>query len=118
MAKSSATTAHDLEADDLNFGVSYTMGNITLAGVTQRREFSLNGSEVDQIDSTGLSVAYAANGLGVSAYMMSTDGTVSADSDNYGVGASYDLGGGASVSGGVAGGDADTVYDIGLNFTF
>ena len=117
-AKASATTAHDLEADDVNLGASYTIGDITLAGVAQRREFSINGAVVDQIDSHGLSVAHAANGLGATAFMMNTDSSVTGATNVYGLGASYDLGGGASVNGGVVGGDVDTVYDVGLASTF
>jgi hypothetical protein len=51
-------------------------------------------------------------------------GVTVGDLDSVGLGASYDLGGGAAISGGVArlkdklANESDSVYDLGLTFSF
>ncbi|MGV6888660.1 porin [Rhodophyticola sp. SM2404] len=70
-------------------------------------------------DSYGLHAAYAVNdALTLSAaYASSETGTV--ETDAFGVGFSYGLGGGVSVAGGVGENAADnTVMDLGINFSF
>ena len=67
----------------------------------------------------GVSVSYSAGALGLTAFYSQDEATAgSTSSDNYGLGASYDLGGGLSLVGGVVGGDEDTVADFGLNMAF
>ena len=117
-AKFTISNTHDLSAEDVNLGVSYKFDAVTVSAVAQRKTFDLNGAEIDQLDSTGLSVAYSDNGLGVNAFVMSTDAASSERKNIYGFGGSYELGGGASVMAGVVGGDTDTSYDVGLSFKF
>jgi outer membrane protein OmpU len=77
----------------------------------------------------GISGTYAVDALSVTAFYNNKDLTSSGagaeiDLDAYGLGAAYDLGGGASVVGGVVTADAngpegsDTAWDFGVNFAF
>lgn len=75
----------------------------------------------------GLGLESTFGDVGVAAYVKQTnllafDAAVGDDSIlNYGIGASYDLGGGASVVGGIADSDAlnsDAVADLGVKFKF
>ncbi len=63
-----------------------------------------------------LSVSGTFGGVGVTAFAAQNRDFVG--TDTFGVGASYDLGGGAKVLGGVADNGTDTIAELGLNFTF
>ena len=67
-----------------------------------------------------LSLTYAADAVAVTAFY-NVDDRPAVALKKYGVGASYDLGGGAKLVAGVAGDDAagnETAYDLGLTFSF
>jgi outer membrane protein OmpU len=70
----------------------------------------------------GLSISSTFDATTVSAYVRRSDIGASApatETTYWGIGASYDLGGGAKVVGGVAGSDGgDTTADLGLSFSF
>ena len=77
------------------------------------------------MDQTALSVTYTADALAVTGFYSNfrgTDGYEGDDADFYGVGASYDLGGGATVVGGYSSADygagSDDAFDLGLSFSF
>jgi outer membrane protein OmpU len=67
-----------------------------------------------------VSATYKADALSLTAFYNSDD-RPAISVDSYGVGASYDLGGGASVAAGLARDDVagtGTAYDLGINFSF
>ena len=75
------------------------------------------------MDQAALSVTYTADALAVTGFYSNfrgTDGYDGDDADFYGVGASYDLGGGATVVGGYSSADygagSDDAFDLGLSF--
>ena len=77
------------------------------------------------MDQAALSVTYTADALAVTGFYSNfrgTDATEGYDADFYGVGASYDLGGGATVVGGYSSADygagSDDAFDLGLSFSF
>ena len=77
------------------------------------------------MDQAALSVTYTADALAVTGFYSNfrgTDGYEGDDADFYGVGASYDLGGGATVVGGYSSADygagSDDAFDLGLSFSF
>jgi len=77
------------------------------------------------MDQAALSVTYTADALAVTGFYSNfrgTDGYDGNDADFYGVGASYDLGGGATVVGGYSSADygagSDDAFDLGLSFSF
>ena len=76
---------------------------------------SANGVVDD--DQWALSVDYVFGMTTVTAFYKDAFGD---DTDAYGIGAAYDLGGGASLKGGIVDGDAldDPRYDFGLSMTF
>jgi outer membrane protein OmpU len=63
-----------------------------------------------------LSVDYTTGAATITAF--ATDNYNFAGADSVGIGASYDLGGGASVAGGIVDNGTDTVADLGMNFSF
>lgn len=66
-------------------------------------------------DAYGVYMTYAVDALTLSAAV--ADGSAEADA-SYGIGAAYDLGGGAEVKGGVGDVRGETVWDMGLSFSF
>lgn len=79
---------------------------------------AIYGSASDlNFDQYGLSVSYSADALGVSAYYLETD-SAGVKAQNWGVGASYDLGGGAKLAGGIADINGNSRADLGVNLSF
>lgn len=74
-------------------------------------------------DQIGLGIASSFGDVGVSAFVKRTSFTTAGVDDvtSYGLGGSYDLGGGASVVGGIGDNDlpgSDAVADLGVKFSF
>lgn len=65
----------------------------------------------------GLGVSYKIDAVTVEAYYKKTD-TAGVTADFYGIGAEYDLGGGATLAGGVADLNGTTRADVGMKFKF
>jgi outer membrane protein OmpU len=89
------------------------LGSASMAGATVKVKLADRDSQPDML--YALSVDYAVAGANVTAFYsdQSLLGT------RYGLGASYDLGGGASVVGGVAREEGtDTVFDLGVSMSF
>ena len=63
-----------------------------------------------------LSVSGTFGGVGVTAF--ASQNRDFQNTDAFGVGASYDLGGGASVLGGVSDNGTNTTADLGVSFSF
>lgn len=66
----------------------------------------------------GVSVSHAMGAFSVAAFYRTTELNNGTQADFSGVGASYDLGGGASVNGGVADVNGTSQMDLGVNFAF
>ena len=97
----------DVTGDDqLSLGASATFGAATVKVVAMDRDSNADTHYA-------LSVDYTAGAAVVTAFY-ADHGPVEA----MGLGASYDLGGGASVVGGVVDNGTDTVADLGLSFSF
>ncbi|MFE3835906.1 porin [Pseudogemmobacter sonorensis] len=123
-------------SDEYSVGVGYSTGDYT---------FGLGYASFDSVEEYGLSAAATFGDFGVkaiiadgdlyvdTAYGLSVDYTFDAttvtayfqdglnydNTEAYGLGASYNLGGGASVVGGIAKKDGtDTISEIGLTFSF
>ncbi len=99
----------------------------TFGAVTAKARFARydEDNSTGGMDQTALSVTYTADALAVTGFYSNfrgTDGYEGDDADFYGVGASYDLGGGATVVGGYSSADygagSDDAFDLGLSFSF
>ena len=103
-----------ISADHIVLGVTGTFGAVTAKAIYGQAD-SNTGPSADQYS---MSVDYVADALTVTAFF----GKDFDDNDRYGVGAAYDLGGGASVVGGYtstdAGGPNVTAFDLGISMSF
>ena len=89
------------------------LGSGSFSGATVKLKVADRNSQDDM--AYALSVDYAIAGANVTAFYADQFGGLTA----YGLGASYDLGGGASVVGGIARQeDDDTVFDLGVSMKF
>ena len=76
-------------------------------------------AQIDRLNAdlaAALSVDYTTGATTITAY--ATDNRDFVGTDTYGLGVSYDLGGGAAFKGGVADDGADTVAEVGMTFAF
>lgn len=100
--------ADDGAATEVSVGGSATFGAATLKAVVSDRD-----------DAAGMNYAVSVSGtfsgVGVTAFYRDGDSLTEA---NIGVGASYDLGGGATVIGGIGSVLGNTVADVGVSFSF
>ena len=101
------------DADHIILGVSATFGAITAKA--NYGPADVNGFDGDQY---AVSVDYKADALTVTAFY--ADDSELGGVEAYGLGASYDLGGGASVVGGYAKNETDDedAYDVGISMSF
>jgi len=106
-----------------------TVSQITLGGTAKFADTTVSayyatfdgGNAAEDIDFYGLGVSSKFGALTINAFANHYDYAVTTDITGYGLGAVYDLGGGASIVGGLASTDASgakTVADIGMKFTF
>jgi outer membrane protein OmpU len=109
-------------ATQIVLGADATFGAVTAKARFARYDEDNSTGGMDQ---TALSVTYTADALAVTGFYSNfrgTDGYDGDDADFYGVGASYDLGGGATVVGGYSSADygagSDDAFDVGLSFSF
>lgn len=85
---------------DLDFGIFYDTAKV--AGAT--------------INSYGVDVGYT---MGATKFLLAYGDTdIAGDVADYGIGATYSLGGGATLAGGIGSVDSTTVADFGINFSF
>lgn len=96
--------------DHIIGGASATFSGVTVEGIYGR------ASDID-FDQYGIGVSYTADALTLAAYYRETD-TRGTQADFFGIGASYDLGGGATLAGGVADANGTTKADLGINLSF
>ena len=134
------------DVTDTTAAASYVMGTTTLKAIYQDKQFE--GTSTSNNDATltetsyGASVQHKMDAITVTGFGITADlhDGIFGDDDltlaRYGVGASYDLGGGATLAGGVAriesanvaygssateiidSTESQTVFDIGVNFSF
>jgi outer membrane protein OmpU len=106
----------DLDADHIILGANATFGAVSLKANYGR--LSIGAADADQWH---LSATYTADALAVTAFYADEDDFGALGQGTaYGLGASYDLGGGAKVVGGYAHNDtvdADA-FDFGVSFSF
>ncbi|PRY92781.1 outer membrane protein OmpU [Hasllibacter halocynthiae] len=109
----------DVTGDHIIVGASAGFGDVTVKGVYGRLDSVADGD--DDSDQYAVSLDFATGPTVLTAFVADQFGD---DDDlNYGLGASYDLGGGASLKGGVAhngqsGDDDDLVADFGVTMSF
>ena len=127
-----AAPASNLKGDHWILGADGTFGDFTVKARYGKADFSLNGAAAADFEQMGLSGTYTMNALSVTLFMQDKQFTTPAGANinevkAVGLGASYDLGGGASVVGGIvdqsvrngaAAKQSDTSFDLGLNFSF
>jgi outer membrane protein OmpU len=112
------------DADGVGKAKMLGLGGTANFGDTAVKAFYGEGDDlIDGVKVYGLGVESAFGATTVAAFWQTQDfDSVGLDKiAYYGIGASYDLGGGASVVGGVADSDedgSDAVYDLGLQFNF
>ncbi|WP_422075388.1 porin [Tranquillimonas rosea] len=102
--------------DDVNDDESYTLsGGATFGAFAVEATYTNYDIADDDGNSYGLLGSYEVGALTLSATVGDSD---EYDDTAYGVGAAYDLGGGASLAGAVGSVNDQTVADLGVNFTF
>ena len=113
-------------ADNLVVGADATFGAVTMKARYSAGGSEFSGSAFQDHTQWSLSATYVADALSVTGYVsnvsidqVSVFGT-DYERDAYGIGAAYDLGGGASVVGGYAVDTTadDSAFDLGLSFSF
>ena len=103
---------NDAGADHTIIGATAALGGVNLKAVYGKAD--LGGVDFEQY---GLGAAYTMDAVTVEAYYRTTD-LAGTEADYYGIGVEYDLGGGATLAGGIADADGNTLADLGVKFTF
>jgi outer membrane protein OmpU len=134
IGESAGNGGNTLDSDTLAMGVSYAAGAVTvavgyemgaaddhiIAGVTYAMgDTTVKATYGTQGDDSqmGASVAHKMGSISLAGFYRTTE-TGGADADFYGVGAAYDLGGGAAVKAGFANNDGTTRMEAGINLSF
>jgi outer membrane protein OmpU len=134
IGESAGNGGNTLDNDTLAMGVSYAAGAVTvavgyemgaaddhiIAGVTYAMgDTTVKATYGTQGDDSqmGASVAHKMGSISLAGFYRTTE-TGGADADFYGVGAAYDLGGGAAVKAGFANNDGTTRMEAGINLSF
>ncbi len=101
--------------DQVLVGATAAFGDATVKAVYG----SASGDAQDR-DQWALSLDYIFGAATVTAFYRNVDDSVDGEVDAYGLGAAYDLGGGASLKGGIVDSDAldDMRYDFGVSMSF
>lgn len=107
-------------ADNIALGADYALNNWTFKGRYLTGDY---GDLVGDVDQYAVSVDYAFDATTVTGFYSVVDPDGAGDRTAYGVGAAYDMGGGATFAGGVANvdridGSSDTIGDLGIKFSF
>lgn len=101
---------YEMGADDDHIigGVTYAMGDTTV-----KATYGVQGDDSQM----GASVAHTMGAISLAGFYRTTE-VAGADADYYGIGAAYDLGGGAAVKAGFASNDEATTIEAGMTFSF
>ena len=115
--KFDAKTIADASVTDATVSATYVMGATTVKGIYQLKSLDASSAAATaqkalevaaSVTSMGLSVTHKLGAVSLAAYGISSEldgdtlGTETATVSRYGIGASYDLGGGATIAGGWA----------------
>lgn len=121
------------QADNIVLGADATFGAVTLKARIGQGSSGYNGTDLQENDQWALSATYAVDALSVTGFASNLQHSATIGGANIfeveaiGLGASYDLGGGAKVQGGyvrratttgAAAQVTDSAADIGLSFSF
>jgi len=91
----------------------------TFSGVTAKVIYTKVDNEAGlDPESYGLSASYAMDAVTVTGFLRVADLTATDTGVYTGIGASYSLGGGATLAGGLVNNDGQTKADLGVNFSF
>ena len=112
--------------EDLEDEATQVIGGVygVFSGVTLRAIYgAVDGrGDVLDVDQYGLSASYTMDALTVDAFWRKTDVEDGREIDAYGIGATYDLGGGAAIEGGIGrlddGSFKNVIADLGVTFEF
>jgi len=114
-------TANNTDLDHIVLKVSGTVAGFNFQGLYGQADGTLGGAVVRKGEQYAASVSYTMNALTGTVFYTDDSAAAFGGATAYGIGASYDLGGGASVVGGFArevnGVDTSTA-DLGVSFTF
>lgn len=127
-----ALPAASLKADHWIIGGNATFGDFTVKARYGKADFAVNNAAFADFEQASLSGTYKVNALSVTLFAQDQQFTTPAGANisetrSIGIGAAYDLGGGASVVGGIvdrstrAGAAAkvsDTAFDLGVSLKF
>jgi outer membrane protein OmpU len=124
-------------SDDYSVGASYAAGGLTIgAGFEDKGDdqhtvasaaYALGDTTVKVVYGTadvaldsqaGVSVAHTMGAVSIAAFYRSVKDVAGVKADYYGVGAAYDLGGGASFKAGFADNNDVSTVEAGVNFSF
>ena len=108
---------------DITATAGYSMGDFGVRAVAQRETSTLAGNQTDRTNTLGLSGSASFDMVEVTAYAVQMQSSAAGTARSMGLGGEYDLGGGASLKGGIArnrapGGATNTVADFGVNLSF
>lgn len=109
----------DTDLDHIVLKVSGTFAGVTAQGLVGQADGRRDGAVIDNAKQYAASISYTTGALTGSVFY-TDDSALPSGATAYGLGGSYDLGGGASVVGGVAK-NVDTkeaAYDLGVSFSF
>lgn len=114
-------TANNTSLDHIVLKLSGTVSGFNVQAVYGQADGTLAGAVVPKGEQYAASVSYTMNALTGTVFYSDDSAEVFGGATAFGIGASYDLGGGASVVGGFArevnGADSSTA-DLGVSFTF
>ncbi len=125
--------AQGFDADHLFLGADGTFGDFTAKVRYGQADVSLfdgaGGTATIDFEQFSMSGTYSMDAISVTAFYMDKEFEDITSRESVGLGASYDLGGGASVVGGIVdseisdltvggGSDSDTAFDLGVSFSF
>ena len=114
--------ADNTDLDHVVLKVSGTVAGFNMQGLIGQADGTLGGAALNNAKQYAASVSYTTGALTGTVFY--TDDSALGGTTAYGLGASYDLGGGATLVGGLAqdhdalAGAGDTSYDLGVSFSF
>lgn len=127
-----AAPPENLATEQIVLGGDVALGQVLVKARLAKADLTANGTQLGTFRQQALSATYNADALSVTAFASQKrlrvfSGAVLNKLTTYGLGASYDLGGGATLAGGIAkqiftptAGTTrkDTAFDLGLKFAF
>ena len=118
------TTTDDIEADHIVGSVTAAFGDATVKVAYGSADLDLDAGGSLDFEQMGISLDYVVGATTLTAFYVAYEledagGTIG-EADAFGIGAAYDLGGGASIKGGAVDidGEDDARYDLGISMSF